>query len=108
MDESRGFQGRLGRHGPDSRHFHNSGDGVFLIPFYSQKPLDFLNKVPNGTIGVEGSQLNLLVVIVCSLLCKLEVMQPEVAGLASRCLAKGLDAGVVVRQESGECRVTFG
>ena len=63
MDKSRGFQGLLGRHGPYWRYFQKSGDVVFLFPFYSQKPLDFLNKAPDGTIRVEGSQLNLLVAI---------------------------------------------
>ena len=63
MDKSRGFQGLLGRHGLYWRYFQKSGDVVFLFPFYSQNPLDFLNMAPDGTIRVEGSQLNLLVAL---------------------------------------------
>jgi len=62
--------------------------------------VDFLNKVPVGTIGVEGSQLNLLWLVYG--LSKLEVPQPEVAGLALCRLAECLDAGVMVCQEGGE------
>lgn len=68
--------------------------------------MDFLNKAPVGTIGVEGSQLNLLVIY--RILNKLKVFQPKVAGLAFCRLAECLDADVMVRQEGGECRMTFG
>ena len=89
MDKSRGFQGQVGPHGPYWRYFQKSGDVVFLFPFYSQKPLDFLNKAPDGTIRVEGSQLNLY--YICSI--------PFSRNLSQLLLTESLSFSVLLRDD---------